>query len=140
MEKKYEIILEFVKDMSSETKNAETYIFVKDNIKNYNLTIDINSLALKNKLIEISTKLIFEDKNENEKKSYFNITYATVVKLNDNVNGKKDIERIVLCDVQNEIYPRLEKTFCNMLHDSGYKGINIENKIDFEKLYKEKYN
>ena len=140
MVKKYDIILEFIKDISSETKNAETYIFVKENIKNYNLTIDINSIALKNKLIEVNTKLTFEDKKENDKKSFFNLNYATVVKINDDVGGKKEIEKIVLCEVQNEIYPRLEKAFCNLLHGSGYTEINIENKIDFEKLYNEKIN
>jgi len=140
MTKKYDIILEFIKDISSETKNAETYIFVKENIKNYNLTIDINSIALKNKLIEVNTKLTFEDKKENDKKSFFNLNYATVVKINDDVGGKKEIEKIVLCEVQNEIYPRLEKAFCNLLHDSGYTEINIENKIDFEKLYNDKIN
>ena len=140
MAKKYDIILEFIKDISSETKNTETYIFVKENIKNYNLTIDINSIALKNKLIEVNTKLTFEDKKENDKKSFFNLNYATVVKINDDVGGKKEIEKIVLCEVQNEIYPRLEKAFCNLLHDSGYTEINIENKIDFEKLYNEKIN
>ena len=140
MVKKYDIILEFIKDISSETKNTETYIFVKENIKNYNLTIDINSIALKNKLIEVNTKLTFEDKKENDKKSFFNLNYATVVKINDDVGGKKEIEKIVLCEVQNEIYPRLEKAFCNLLHDSGYTEINIENKIDFEKLYNEKIN
>jgi len=139
MKKKYEIVLEFVKDISSETKNAETYIYVKENIKSYILSIDINTLALKNKLIEINTKLTFEDKKENEKKSFFNTTFATVIKVAENIEDKKIIEKIVLCDVQKEIYPKLEKVFCNVLHDSGYTGVKIKNKIDFEKLYREKF-
>jgi len=140
MEKKYEIVLEFLKDITSETKNAETYIYVKDNIKNYILSIDINTLALKNQLIEINTKLTCEDKKEGDKKSFFSVTYVTVVKIIENIDDKKIIEKIILCDVQKEIYPKLEKVFCNTLNDSGYTGISIENKIDFEKLYKEKYN
>jgi len=140
MEKNYEIVLEFIKDISSETKNSETYIYVKENINKYSLNIDINSIPLKNKLIEVNTKLTFEDKSENENKSFFTINYATVVKILEDINNKKIVEKIILCDLQNEIYPRVEKSFLNLLITSGFKGIKIENKIDFEKLYKEKFN
>mgnify|MGYP001235810916 CR=1 FL=1 len=139
MEKNYEIVMEFVKDISSETKNAETFIYVKENLKKYNLNIDINSLALKNKLIEVNTKLTFDDKSESDNKSYFFINYATVIKLND-TSDRKIIEKIILCDLQNEIYPRVEKAFLEVLKVSGYKEIAIETKIDFDKLYKEKFN
>jgi len=52
----------------------------------------------------------------------------------------KVIEKIILCDVQNEIYPNLEKTFINLLDSSGFPGIKFEKKIDFEKLYNQKFN
>ena len=139
MEKNYEIVLEFVKDISSETKNAETYIYVKENLKKYNLSIDINSLALKNQLIEVNTKLTFDDKSKNETKSFFFINYATVIKIK-NMDDRKIIEKIILCDLQNEIYPRVEKAFLDVLKVSGFKELEIETKIDFEKLYKEKFN
>ena len=139
MEKNYEIVLEFVKDISSETKNAETFIYVKENLKKYNLNIDINSLALKNQLIEVNTKLTFDDKSENENKSFFFINYATIIKIN-NMDDRKAVEKIILCDLQNEIYPRVEKAFLDVLKVSGFKELEIETKIDFEKLYKEKFN
>jgi|TARA_Y100000816_G_scaffold159327_1_gene113884 preprotein translocase subunit SecB len=139
MEKNYEIVLEFVKDISSETKNAETFIYVKENLKRYNLNIDINSLALKNQLIEVNTKLTFDDKSENENKSFFFINYATIIKIN-NMDDRKVVEKIILCDLQNEIYPRVEKAFLDVLKVSGFKELEIETKIDFEKLYKEKFN
>tara|TARA_Y100000814_G_C12218399_1_gene363937 strand:+ start:372 stop:791 length:420 start_codon:yes stop_codon:yes gene_type:complete len=139
MEKNYEIVLEFVKDISSETKNAETFIYVKENLKRYNLNIDINSLALKNQLIEVNTKLTFDDKSENENKSFFFINYATIIKIN-NMDDRKAVEKIILCDLQNEIYPRVEKAFLDVLKVSGFKELEIETKIDFEKLYKEKFN
>ena len=139
MEKNYEIVLEFVKDISSETKNAETFIYVKENLKRYNLNIDINSLALKNQLIEVNTKLTFDDKSENENKSFFFINYATIIKIN-NMDDRKAVEKIILCDLQNEIYPRVEKAFLDVLIVSGFKELEIETKIDFEKLYKEKFN
>ncbi len=138
MTKDYEIILEFVKDISSETKDAETYIYVKENIKKYNLNIDINSIPLKNQIVEVNTKLTFEDKTNSKNKSFFTINYATVIKIT-NTDNKKAMEKIILCDLQNEIYPRVEKTFTDTLITSGYKGVKIENKIDFDKLYKEKF-
>ena len=138
MTKKFEILSEFIKDMSSETPDVESYLFVKDQISKYQLNIDINSKPLKNKMIEVNTILRFTDKELNEKKSNFEIVYSSIVKLSDEVETKKDLEKIILCDVQNEIFPNLKKTFLNLLHDSGYPEVKLEKKIDFEKLYSEK--
>jgi preprotein translocase subunit SecB len=140
MNENFKILAQYIKDMSSETPNIQSYIFVKENISKYHLNIDITSKALKNKLIEVNTTLKFEDKEPNEKKSHFEIIYASIVKVNEDVTDKKDLERIILCDVQNKIYPNLERTFVNLLHDSGFPGIKIEKKIDFNKLYNEKFN
>jgi len=140
MTKKYKILGKYIKDMSSETPNSETYIFVKDNISKYQLGIDINSKPIKNKMIEISTLIKFEDKGESAKKSYFEINYCTIVKIDDEVKEKKDLEKIILCDVQIEIYPNLEKSLLDLLHNSGYQEIKFEKKVDFEKLYNQKFN
>ena len=140
MTENFKILAEFIKDMSSETPDSQTYMFVKENISKYHLDIDIKSIALKNKLIEINTTLKFEDKEDNEKKSHFEIVYATVVKIDEDVDSKKDLEKIILRDVQNKIYPNLEKAFLNLLNDSGFPGIKLEKKIDFNKLYNEKNN
>ena len=139
MPEKFEILLNYVKDLSSETPNAETYLFVRDNLKSYNLNIDIISKAIKNNLIEVNTKLIFEDKNLSEKKSYFEIIYVSIVKIKKEIKDKKEMEKILLCDVQNKIYPKLESIFINLLKDSGFPGIKIEKKIDFDKLYNERF-
>ena len=126
--------------MSSETPDIETYIFVKDYISKYQLNIDINSKAVKNKMIEINTILKFEDKQDNKKKSYFEINYSTIVKIDDEVKEKNDLEKIILCDVQIDIYPELEKSFLNLLHNSGYPDVKFEKKIDFEQLYNQRLN
>ena len=140
MSENYKILGKYIKDMSSETPDIETFLFVKDYISKYQLNIDITSKALKNKLVEINTTLKFEDKDDNNKKSYFEIVFATIIKVGEDVKEKKDLEKIILCDVQNEIYPNLETSFINLLHDSGYPGIKFEKKIDFEKLYNQKFN
>ena len=140
MTERYKILGKYIKDMSSETPDIETYIFVKDHIAKYQLGIDINSKALKNKMIEVNTLLKFEDKLGNEKKSYFEINFSTIIKVNDEIKEKKDLERIILCDVQIEIYPNLEKSLLDLLHNSGYPGIKFEKKIDFEALYNQKFN
>ena len=140
MTENFKILAEFIKDMSSETPNIESYIFVKENISKYQLNIDINSKALKNNMIEVNTILKFEDKEANDKKSFFEIIYVSIVKIDENVKDKKELEKILLCDVQNKIYPNLEKTFLNLLHNSGYPGIKLEKKIDFTELYKQRAN
>ena len=140
MTEKYKILGKYIKDMSSETPDVETYVFVKDYISKYQLYIDINSKALKDKMIEINTLMKFEDKEERKKKSYFEINYATIIKVNDEIKEKKELEKIILCDVQTEIYPDMEKSFLDMLHNSGYLSVKFEKKINFEKLYNQRFN
>ena len=140
MTKKYKILSNYIKDMSSETPDIETYIFVKDYISKYQLNIDINSKAVKNKMIEVNTILKFEDKQNNKKKSYFEINYSTIVEIDDEIKEKNDLEKIILCDVQIDIYPELEKSFLNLLHNSGYPDVKFEKKIDFEQLYNQRLN
>ena len=140
MTKKYKIVSKYIKDMSSETPDIETYIFVKDYISKYQLNIDIHSKALKNRMIEVNTILKFEDKQENKKKSYFEMNYSTIVEIDNEIKEKKELEKIILCDVQIEIYPELEKSFLNLLHNSGYPNVKFEKKIDFEKLYNQRLN
>ena len=140
MTENYKILGKYIKDMSSETADIETYIFVRDYISRYQLNIDINSKALKDKMIEINTIMKFEDKEESKRKSYFEINYSTIIKVNDEVKEKKDLEKIILCDVQIEIYPDLEKSLLNLLHNSGYPGVKFEKKVDFEQLYNQRSN
>ena len=140
MTEKFKILAKYIKDMSSETPNIETFISSRDNITKYQLNIDINSQALKNKMIEVNITLKFEDKDLKRKKSHYEIVYAVVIKIDDTIKDKKDLEKIVLCDVPTVIYPDLEKSFINMMHNSGHPGIKLEKKIDFNKLYKEKFN
>tara|TARA_B100001057_G_C22861127_1_gene954534 strand:- start:3802 stop:4224 length:423 start_codon:yes stop_codon:yes gene_type:complete len=140
MTEKFKILAKYIKDLSSETPDIETFLFVKENISKYQLNIDITSKALKNKLIEVNTTLKFEDKDPNEKKSYFEIVYATIIKINDEIKEKKDLEKIILCDVPTKIYPDLENAFLNLVHNSGHPSIKLEKKIDFKKLFNEKFN
>ena len=140
MKNNYKILAQFVKDMSSETPDIQTYLYVKDNISKYHLNIDIKSKALKNKMIEVDTTLNFEDKKISEKKSHFEIIYTSIIKIDEDIKDKKSLEKIILCDLQNKIYPNLERTFINLLNDSGFPGVKIEKKIDFDKLYNDKFN
>ena len=140
MTEKYTILSGYVKDFSSETPNVESYLYTKDNISKYELDIDINSKPLKDKLVEVNTTLKFQDKSQVEKKSYFEIVYSSIVKIGDDIKEKKELQKIILCDVQNEIFPKLEKILINMITDSGYPGVKFDKKVDFTKLFNEKFN
>ena len=140
MTEKYKILGQYIKDLSSETPDVETYIFVREHIGKYQLNIDINSKALKNKTIEVNTIFKFEDKEQNKKKSHFEIIYSTIVKINEEIKDKNELEKIILCDVQVKIYPNLEKTLLDLLHNSGYPEIKFDKKVDFEELYKQRFN
>tara|TARA_B100000586_G_scaffold87878_1_gene62387 strand:- start:203 stop:625 length:423 start_codon:yes stop_codon:yes gene_type:complete len=138
--KKYTILTEFAKDVSCETPDIETYLETKDNILKYNLTLDINSKFLKNKMVEINIISKFHETNLQKKKSNFEITYTAIVRIDENITDKKDMEKIILSDVPSEIYPRLEDLFITLVNKSGFPEVKIERKVDFEKLYKEKFN
>jgi len=140
MTEKFKILAQYIKDLSSETPDAETYIYVRDRISKYQLDIDINSKALKNKMIEINTRCKFQDKEDSKKRSHFEIVYSTIVRINDKIKDKKELEKIVLCEVQIQIYPALEKALLDLLHNSGYPEIKFEKKVDFEALYKQGFN
>ena len=140
MTEKYKILGQYIKDMSSETPDIETYLYVRDNISKYHLGIDITSKALKNKMIEVNTTFKFEDKEKSKKKSYFEIVCATIIKVSDEVKEKKELEKIILCDLQSKIYPDIEKCLLNVLHNSGYPDIKFEKKVDFENLYNQRMN
>ena len=140
MSKQFKIVSQFVKDMSSETPDVETYFYVKEYLKNYNLDIDIKTKPIKNRLIEIDTKLSYTDKGKTKNKSYFEITYTSIVKINEEIKDRKIIEKIILCDVQKEIYPNLEKIFINLLSNSGFPGVKFGKKVDFEQLYNQRLN
>ncbi len=138
MSENFKIYSEYIKDLSSETKDLETYLYVKEYLKNYNLNIEISSHPLKNRYIEVNTKLSYLDNGQSKNKAFFEIIYATIIKINEEISDRKIIEKIILCDVQNKIYNNLEKAFINLITNSGYPGIKIEKKINFEELYKQK--
>ena len=140
MTENFKIIGSFIKDMSSETPDAQTFIFVRDKISKYRLNIDITSKAVKNGIIEVNTIIKFADQPEILKKAHFEITYTSIVKVDEKISDKKEMEKIILCDVPNKIYPDLERIFLNLLTDSGYPGIKFEKKVDFTELYKQRAN
>ena len=140
MTKKYQILTEFAKDVSYETPDVETYLQTKDNILKYNLTLDIKSKFLKNKMVEVNIISKFQEANLGKKKSNFEITYTAIVRIDENIKDEKEMKKIVLSDVPNEIYPRLEDLFITLVNKSGFPEVKIERKVDFEKLYKEKFN
>jgi len=140
MSDKFKILTKFVKDMSSETPDVETYLYVKEYLKNYNLNIDITTKPLKNRMIEVNTKFSYMDKGKSKNKSYFEINYASIIKIDEQIKDRKIIEKIILCDVQKKIYPDVEKVFINLLSNSGFPGIKFEKKVDFEQLYNQRLN
>ena len=140
MTEKFKILAKYIKDMSSETPDVETYISATNNIVKYQLDIDIKSIALKNNAIEVIITLKFQHKDTKLKKSHFEIIYAVAVKIDESIKEKKDLEKIVLCDVPNSVVSDIEKSFTDMMHNSGFPNIKLEKKIDFTKLYLERLN
>ena len=135
MNDKYKILAEFIKDCSSETENIETYLFVKKNISNYKLNVDIYNKPLKNKIIEINIVLRFEDKNLKNKRSHFEINYVVVIKLIDNFDNKKELKKILLSEIPNKVCPNLVYAFTSLMKSSGFPEVKLNKNIDFEKFY-----
>ena len=139
-QEKYKIILEYIKDLSIETPSASTLTFVRQNLTNYVMDIDISSIALKNKALQVTTKLTLQDKKDSDEKAFFEIKYSTVITIDDKVSDKSVVGKIVLCDLQKIVYPKIEKIFLDLIKISGYPELKFGKKVDFEKLYNEKFN
>ena len=139
MNDKYKIVLNYIKDLSVEISDPETLITSRNYIAKYEMKVNISSKPLKLKMLEVTTKLTYADPTKNKHKAFFEIVYATVIDILDSQLKKKDLEKIILCDLQIEIYPELEKKFLTILHNSGFPSLEFSQKIDFEKLYKESY-
>ena len=140
MSKKYKIILDYINDLSVEIKDPEALLIAKEKILKFKLDLKITSKPLKNKMIEVNTKLSYQDKEAKKREVYFEMIYATVVKLDESIEDKKELEKIILCDVQKEIYPKIEKIFVETIKNSGLPGIKFTKKIDFDQLYSQKLN
>ncbi len=137
---KHKIILNYIKDLSVETPDPESLIVARERISKYGLNLDITSKPLKNKMIEVFTKLIYADKEKSKKKTYFEMLHSTVVQIEDENPEKEEMKKFILCDLQIEIYPKIQETFVQVLKLSGFPQINISGKVDFVKLYKERSN
>ena len=140
MEKKYRILGEFIKDISAKTNNIESYIYTKENISKFKLFIDINTKPLKNKMAEVSISTKFKETDENKQKSYFEMIYAVIVKIDEDVNTKEILEPIFLKEVPTEVYPKIENILLDLLKYSGYPNVKFESKVDFNELYKNRGN
>ena len=138
MTEKFKVLTQFVKDISAETPDVQTYFFVKENLLKYHLNIDINSKPLKDKMIEVNTTLKFQDQESNERRSHFEITYASIIKIEEDVKTKDELEKIILCELQNKIYPNLEKCLLDLIRNSGFPEMKFDKKIDFNELYNQK--
>ena len=136
---KHKILLNYIKDLSVETPDAESVIAARDNISKYSLKLDLSSKILKNKMIEVDTKLTYEDKI-NKKKTFFEMIYSTVVRIEEENPDPEKIKKFILCDLQIKVYPQIERSFVSILKLSGFPGLQLTNKIYFEKLYNERKN
>ena len=136
---KHKIMVGYIKDLSIETPDPESLISARENITKYSLKLDIPSKLLKKKIIEIYSKLTYEDK-KNKKKSFFEMTYATVVKIEDEKPDPKEMKKFILCDLQTQIHPQIQKIFIQILNLSGFPNLKLNSNIDFNKIYNEKNN
>ena len=139
MTKNYKILTSYVKDIASKISGTENYIYLKDNIPKYSLGIDINSLPLKNNMAEVNIRLTFDNKNEKDKKAYFEMTHTTVVRVEESAVNKNELKKIFLSDVPTEIYPEIEKKFFEIVKSIGYPEIKLEKEINFQELFEKNH-
>ena len=140
MSVKHKIILTYTKDLSVEIPDVETLLLARERISKYKITLDISSKPLKNKMIEVFTKLKYADLDESKKKVLFELLHSTIVEIEDTNVKKKEIEKFILCDLQLEIFPKIREAFIQILRHSGFPEANFSGEIDFNKLYEQRSN
>ena len=135
MTKNYKILTSYIRDISSKITGTENYIYLKDNIPKYSLGIDINSFPLKNNMAEVNIKLTFDNKNDKDKKAYFEMTHTTVIRVEESAVNKNELKKIFLSDVPTEMYPEIEKKFFEIVKTIGYPEIKLEKRINFKEMF-----
>ena len=140
MENKFKIIVSYIKDLSVEIPSPEALVTIRNTIPEYKMKVDIKSKPLKRKMIEVLTTLTYENPNKKKEKGFFQIAYANVIEIVDLKINKVDLEKVILSDLQIIMYPELEEKFLTILRSSGLPDLKFGNKINFEKLYKERLN
>ena len=135
MTKNYKILTSYIRDISSKISGTENYIYLKDNIPKYSLGIDINSFPLKNNMAEVNIKLTFDNKNDKDKKAYFEMTHTTVIRVEEAAVNKNELKKIFLSDVPTEMYPEIEEKFFEIVKTIGYPEIKLEKRINFKEMF-----
>ena len=135
MTKNYKILTSYIRDVSSKITGTENYIYLKDNIPKYSLGMDINSFPLKNNMAEVNIKLTFDNRNDKDKKAYFEMTHTTVIRVEESAVNKDELKKIFLSDVPTEIYPEIEKKFFEIIKTIGYPDIKLGKKINFKEMF-----
>ena len=135
---KYNIISKFIKDLSFEIPSAEAYVMLDKEISKYNLVFDVTSKQFKKNIIEVNTILKLIANDQVKKKIHVEINITALVSVEGDLNDKISLEKIILVNVPTDVYPTLYDTFIFLFSNSEIKNININKKIDFEKLYNER--
>ena len=134
----YKIISKFIKDISFEIPNIQAFVMLEKEIPNYALNFDIRSKPYKDNIIEVNTVLKIFPNQDVKHKILTEITGTALVSTEKVFEDKKELEKIILINVPTEMYPTLYETFVYLFKQAGVKNIQIDKKVDFEKLYNER--
>ncbi len=135
MTKNYKILTSYIQNVSSSIKGTEDFIYLKDNIPKFSLGIDINTFPLKNNMAEVHMKLTFDDKNTKDKKAFFEMTHATVIRVEESAVNKDELKKIFLSQVPTDMYPEVEKKFFEIVKLIGYPEIKLGERINFQEQF-----
>ena len=134
----YKIISNFIKDISFEIPNIQAFVMLEKEIANYSLNFNIKSNPYKKNIIAVDTLLKIAPNQDVKHKILTEITCTTLVSIEEHFEDKKELEKIILIKVPNEIYPTLYETFVYLFKQAGIKNIEIHKKVDFEKMFNER--
>ena len=134
----YSIVAKYIKDINLNIPDAKSFFLIEKNIGKYRINFDIKSQKLKDGVVEIDTNLKLLSDGEDENKITVSILYSSLINLKQDVKDKKELEKIILVDVPKSIYPDIRDLIIFLFKKSGFKKINIEENIDFQKLYEKR--
>tara|TARA_B100000530_G_scaffold125804_1_gene78752 strand:- start:186 stop:608 length:423 start_codon:yes stop_codon:yes gene_type:complete len=134
----HKILTKYIKDLTFEIPEAKSYFLLENNIKNYRFLCDIKSKKIKGEIIQVDINLRLAPIEKNLDKNIFvGVELATLIKIDEKVE-KEELEKIILIKVPQEVYPEIRSIIVFLFEKSGFKKINIDENIDFLKLYETK--
>ena len=134
---KYKIIANYIKDLSFEIPSPDCFVDAAQNLDKYETKVDISNKPLKNGMLELNCKFIFEAPNEVSNKIHAEACLAVIFKITATTITEEEIKKIILAEIPDLYSKKLTDIITELFKKSGFKEFKFKKEINFNELYEQ---